>query len=115
MISVRSRTPELAGTKLLDFATGIPGVLGYQRPGNGTRILALANFSDLAQKMPALTLSGFAAGALNVLTGNLVGLEQGIVLQPLQFVWLRVTPVSECFGSSEPRLALAGCPLYVPA
>ncbi|MCB5294793.1 amylosucrase [Arthrobacter sp. SO3] len=94
MISVRSRTPELVGTKLLDFATGIPGVLGYQRPGDGTRILALANFSDLAQKVPALTLSGFAAGALNVLTGNLVGLEQGIVLQPWQFVWLRVTPAS---------------------
>lgn len=82
MISVRSRTPEMAGTKLLDFATGIPGVLGYQRPCDGTRILALANFSDPARKVPALTLSGFAARAVNVLTGNLMGLEQGIGSSP---------------------------------
>ena len=36
MIAVRSRTPELAGTRLLDFDTKNPGVLGYQRPGDGT-------------------------------------------------------------------------------
>lgn len=57
-------------------------------------ILALANFSDLARTVPARTLSGLATDALNVLTGDRVGLEHRIVLQPLQFVWLRVTQVS---------------------
>ena len=94
MIAVRSRTPELAGTRLLDFATKNPGVLGYQRPGDGTRILALANFSDLAQTVAAVTLSGFAVDAFDVLTGAPVSLAQGIVLEPRQFVWLRVTPLS---------------------
>lgn len=94
MIAVRSRTPELAGTRLLDFATRNAGVLGYQRPGGGTRILALANFSDLAQTVTAATLSGFAVDALDILTGAPVNLEQGIILEPQEFVWLRVTPLS---------------------
>jgi len=94
MIAVRSRTPELAGTRLLDFATKNPGVLGYQRPGDGTRILALANFSDLPQTVEAATLSGFAGDALDVLAGAPVSLARGIVLAPQQFVWLRVTPLS---------------------
>ena len=94
MIAIRARTPELAGTRLLDFASNNAGVLGYQRPGDGTRILALANFSDVAQTVAAATLSGFAGDALDVLTGAPVGLARGIVLEPLQFVWLRVTPLS---------------------
>lgn len=94
MIAVRSRTPELAGTRLLDFATKNAGVLGYQRPGDGTRILALANFSDLAQTVAAATLSGFAVDALDILTGAAVDLEHGIALEPQEFVWLRVTPMS---------------------
>lgn len=93
MIAVRSRTPELARTRLLDFDTRNSGVLGYQRPGDGTRILALANFSDLSQTVAAVTLSGFAADALDLLTGTRVGLGQGLVLKPQQFVWLRVTPL----------------------
>ena len=92
MIAVRSRTPELAGTRLLDFDTRNVGVLGYQRPGDGTTILALANFSDVAQTVAAVTLSGFAEDALDLLTGTRMGLGQGILLQPQQFLWLRVTP-----------------------
>ncbi|MGO4190246.1 amylosucrase [Arthrobacter sp. YAF17] len=94
MITVRSRAPELAGTRLLDFATKNPGVLGYQRPGDGTRILALANFSDLAQTVAAATLSGFVVDALDILTGAPANLEHGIALEPHEFVWLRVTPLS---------------------
>ncbi|BCW71100.1 alpha-amylase family protein [Arthrobacter sp. NicSoilB8] len=92
MISVRSATPELAGTILLGFATNNPGVLGYQRPGDGTLILALANFSDEPQEVAAVTLSGFAPDAVDILAGADVHLDAGIVLDPLKFVWLRVTP-----------------------
>ena len=89
--TVRS-TPELAGTRLVGFATNNPGVLGYQRPGLGTLILALANFSDSPQEVAAVTLSGFAAGAVDVLTGAQMRLDAGLVLDAQQFVWLRVTP-----------------------
>ncbi|WP_368086510.1 hypothetical protein [Arthrobacter sp. ok362] len=92
MISVRSATPEFAGTRLVWFATNNPGVLGYQRPGNGTLILALANFSDCLQEVPAVTLSGFAADAVDILTGTHLRLDAGLVLHAQQFLWLRVTP-----------------------
>jgi amylosucrase len=92
MISVRCATPEFAGTRLIGFATNNPGVLGYQRPGDGTLILALANFSDGLQEVSAVTLSGFASDAVDILSGADVRLDAGVVLHPQQFVWLRVTP-----------------------
>jgi amylosucrase len=98
MIAVRAGTPELAGTQLIDFATNNPGVLGYQRPGEagaepgGTRILALANFSDEPQPLPAATFSGFSATAVDVLTDTTLRLDEGITLAPQQYVWLRVSP-----------------------
>ncbi|RKR30433.1 alpha-amylase family protein [Arthrobacter oryzae] len=93
MISVRAATPEFAGTRLIGFTTNNPAVLGYQRPGDGTLILALANFSDGPQEVSALTLSGFAADAVDILTGAGVRLGAGVVLNPQQFVWLKVTPL----------------------
>jgi amylosucrase len=54
-------------------------------------ILALANFSDGPQQVAAVTLSGFEASAVDVLTGAHVRLDAGLVLDARQFVWLRVT------------------------
>lgn len=90
MIAARSRTPEFAGTKLVHFDTKNRAVLGYQRPGDRTHILVLANFSDADQKVTAETLSGFAAEAVNILTGKPVRIGEGFVLKPQEFVWLRV-------------------------
>jgi amylosucrase len=95
MISVRSATPELAGTRLVGFATNNPGVLGYQRPGDGTLVLVLANFSDGPQEVQAVTLSGFAAYAVDILTGAQLRLDAGLLLRAQQFLWLRVTPRHE--------------------
>jgi amylosucrase len=92
MISARSAAPEFAGNRLIGFATNNAGVLGYQRPGDGTLILALANFSDGVQEVSARTLSGFASDAEDILSGADVRLDAGVVLHPQQFVWLRVTP-----------------------
>jgi amylosucrase len=92
MIAVRASAPELAGTRLIPFATNNPGVLGYQRPGEGTRILALANFSDQPQVISAETLSGFEAEAVDVLADAPVRIDQGFVLRPQDYVWLRVVP-----------------------
>jgi amylosucrase len=92
MTAVRSGTPEFAGTRLLPFATNNRGVLGYQRPGEGTRILALVNFSDEPQVVSAETLSGFAAEALDLFSGATVRIDEGIVLRPQDYAWLRVVP-----------------------
>lgn len=94
LISVRSGTPEFAGTRLVHFNTNNRGVLGYQRPGDGTHILVLANFSDGHQTITAQTLSGFAAEALDILTGNPLGLGEGVTLRPQEFVWLRAAPAA---------------------
>jgi amylosucrase len=92
MIAARSRTPEFAGTRLVHFDTKNRAVLGYQRPGSNTLILALANFSDENQTVTAETLSGFAAEAVDILTGKPVRIGEGFMLKPQEFVWLRVTP-----------------------
>ena len=92
MISVRAETPELAGTRLIDFRTNAPSVLGYQRPGEHSTVLVLANFSDGAQSLPAETFSGYSSAAVELLTDAALSLVDGITLAPHQYVWLRVTP-----------------------
>ena len=92
IIEVRAQTPELAGTRLVDFHTNAPGVLGYQRPGEAGTVLVLANFSDGPQQLPAVTFSGFSAAAVELLTETALSLADGMTLAPHQYVWLRVTP-----------------------
>lgn len=96
MIEVRAATPELAGTRLVDFATNNRSVLAYQRPGGAageTRVLALANFSDQPQALPAATFSGYSTAAVDLLSEAALQLDEGITLLPRQYLWLRVTPV----------------------
>ena len=92
---MRAGTPELAGSRLIDFATNNPGVLGYQRPGDGSLVLVLANFSDEPQRLPPVTFSGFSANAVDILTEAAVHLAEGLTLAPLQYVWLRVQPLQQ--------------------
>jgi amylosucrase len=106
MTEVRASTPELAGTRLIGFRTNSPGVLGFQRPGEegatastgpgstvpGSTVLVLANFGDGARQIPAVTFSGFAAAAVELLTEETVSLTEGVTLAPHQYLWLRVTP-----------------------
>ncbi|WP_035776889.1 amylosucrase, partial [Arthrobacter sp. H5] len=92
MIRVRAASPELAGTRLIDFATSNRCVLGYQRPGANSTILVLANFSDMPQTVESLTLSGFAPDVVNILDDAALRLDRGITLSPRDYVWLRVRP-----------------------
>ena len=92
MTAVRAATPELAGTRLVPFTTNNPGVLGYQRPGDGSLVLALANFGDGPAVISADTLSGFEAVARDLFSDDDVRIDEGIVLRPQDYVWLRVVP-----------------------
>ena len=93
LILARQRTPELAGGELIGFDARHPSVLAYQRPGEDAVILVLANVGDDLALIDPLTLSGFAATATRVVTGDEIDLGRGIALQPHGFEWLRVTPV----------------------
>lgn len=92
LITVRSTTPEFAGTRLVDFHTGNRHVLGYQRPGDGTVVLVLANFADDPQLVRPDILSGFPDTATNLLTGKAQRIDRGVELAPRSFLWLRVSP-----------------------
>ncbi|MFJ6079416.1 alpha-amylase family glycosyl hydrolase [Pseudarthrobacter sp. NPDC092419] len=93
MIAVRAATPELAGTRLVDFHTGDRAVLAYQRPGESSTVLVLANFSDSPEALPAETFAGFSPAAVDLLSEAALHLDEGITLLPRQSVWLRVTPL----------------------
>ena len=93
LISARKATPELGGGELIGFRTPHPSVVGYQRPGEGTRILVLANVGDVEVAIDPLTLSGFERAAYDLVHDAEVDLDEGIALPPHGFVWLRVTPL----------------------
>ncbi|TDL38676.1 amylosucrase [Arthrobacter nitrophenolicus] len=97
MIEVRGAAPELAGTTLLDFDTHNRSVLAYQRPasaadGGQTRVLALANFGDSTQQLPAETFGGYLPAAVDLLSEATLDLGEGVTLLPRQYLWLRVMP-----------------------
>ncbi|MFC7925969.1 amylosucrase [Microbacterium laevaniformans] len=93
LISVRQQSPELAGNALIPFHTPHPAVVGYQRPGETSTLLVLANVGDAEVTIDPLTLSGFERTAFDPVHDASVDLDEGLALRPHGFVWLRVTPV----------------------
>lgn len=93
LIEVRRRTPEFSGNRLLGYTTNNAHVLGYQRPGERSTVLVLANFADTEQLVSAETLSGFDRTAHEIIRDEPISLSNGLALRPLEFAWLRVSPV----------------------
>ncbi len=93
LIAVRQSAPELAGNDLIGFRTPYTSVIGYQRPGETTRVLVLANVGDREVRIDPLTLSGFERSAFDLIHDVELDLDEGIDLPAHGFVWLRVTPL----------------------
>lgn len=93
LIAVRKATPMFAGIALTGFDAMNDHVLGYQRPGDGEAVLVLVNVSEEVQEVAPERFGGFAPEAVDLVTEIDVDLREGFRLAPLQFVWLRVTPV----------------------
>ena len=93
MIAVRRSMPEFEGTTLIPFDTHNSHVLGYQRPGEHSLVLCLANVSDWSQFVTGETLSGFLPTATLLHAQSEVDLRGGILLEAHGFRWLRVIPV----------------------
>lgn len=93
LIAVRHTTPEFDGSHLIGFDVPAPSVVGYQRPGDGSVVLVLANVATESVHVPAVTLSGFAPTALDLVEGVEVGIDEGLTLPACGFRWLRVSPV----------------------
>jgi amylosucrase len=90
LIALRKSLVAFGGNELTVFATGNPHLLGYVRHGGGKRLLVIANFSELAQTVPAnqLRLHGLGYRFTDVNAGVVVTAEEPLTLNPYQFVWL---------------------------
>lgn len=90
LIQLRKNTPALGGTQLVTFNARNPHVLGYWR-GEQERVLVLANFSDHAQGVNALTLSALPNRVLDLISDEKVSVVNGVKLEPYQFMWLSMS------------------------
>ena len=95
MIAVRQQTPEFDGTRLIPFDTHNPHVVGYQRPGEHSVVLCLANVSDWSQFVTGETLSGFLPTGVELHGNGTLDLRSGILLDAHSFWWIRVIPVQQ--------------------
>lgn len=89
MIDVRRDTPALAGTELTIFYTHNPHVLGFLRGQGAQRVLVLANFAEHPQAVAAHTFSAGPARTPDLLSGQSISLNDGLVLPPYALMWLR--------------------------
>ncbi|HMR50279.1 MAG TPA: amylosucrase [Arachnia sp.] len=92
LLQARREAPEFAGNDLIPFYTGHGSVLGFQRPGDETRILVLANFGDSSVYLDAERFAGFEDGATDLVSGEARRLDLGLLLPSHGFAWLRVSP-----------------------
>ena len=89
LIELRRSTPEFSGGALIGFRTHNDHVLGYQRPGAGSTVIALANFSDETQTVGCETLAALSAQATDLVTDEVISFSADVSLAPHQFRWLR--------------------------
>ncbi|MFP5290289.1 MAG: alpha-amylase family protein [Actinomycetes bacterium] len=90
LLAVRRETAEFAGGALIAFDARNAHVVGYQRPGSGTRVVCFANVADDPQTVTALTLSGLPAVATDLIDGGAVDLRRDLVIPAHGIVWMRV-------------------------
>jgi glycosidase len=92
LIALRQAHPVFGGpagdTEII--STGNWHVFSYVRRRAGQRVLALANFSEEEQRIPAneLRLQGLSYAFTDLVSAGPITLETDLVLGPYRFVWL---------------------------
>ena len=87
LIHLRQSHEGFSGAHLSIFDCKNPHVLGYSR---NNAILALVNFSETEQTLAALTFSLLPPQAHDLISSQTIRLDQDVVLQPYQVLWLEV-------------------------
>ena len=90
LIHIRKETPALANGETTFFDTGNPYVLGYVRH---EQVLVLANFSEFEQQVNRDMLMSIWRSpemAVDLITGQEIGCDDAVVLEPYQYVWLQI-------------------------
>ncbi len=92
LLSIRRATPEFGGNTLWPFDAHVAAVVGFVRADAAqSKVLVLANVGDHPATIDALTLSGWAPTAADLVTGDSVSLSDGLDLPAHGFRWLRVS------------------------
>ncbi|WP_438354959.1 alpha-amylase family protein [Microbacterium sp. CJ88] len=91
LIDVRRATPEFAGNELIPFDAHVDAIVAFLRPGADGGVLVLANVSDHAASVDAVTLSGLASDTEDLVEGRRVSLHDGLEVAAHAVLWLRVT------------------------
>ena len=87
MISIRQSNPRFNGGRLVTFNTNNKHIIGYMR---NNALLAFGNFSEHVQTISAHTLQAMPFKAHDLISGQTVSLNQDLVLQPYQVMWLEI-------------------------
>jgi len=89
LITLRKAAPELAGGRIIDFATDNKSVVDFIRSSDFNSILVLANFDDTEQLLPPALFVALPARALDLVGKQRVRLRTGLRLPAHGFCWLR--------------------------
>jgi len=89
-IEIRKSKPAFAGGEIVDFVTGDPAVLGFQRPHRSGNLLVLANFADTPRALPAPLFQAMPARAQDLIADAPMDLRAGVALQAHQCLWLEL-------------------------
>lgn len=90
LIALRKETTALADGAMQVIDTGNGHVFGYARQGGEGRVLALCNFSEREQSIPANTVraNGLSYTFRDLVSGERVELGDALTLAPYQYMWL---------------------------
>ncbi|GAA1737946.1 alpha-amylase family protein [Brachybacterium phenoliresistens] len=92
LLAVRRDAPQLAGNDLVPFHVPHRSVIGFQRPGEVTSILVLANVGDEGVHVNPVTLSGLDPQARELIADVEVDLREGAAIPAHGVLWLEVRP-----------------------
>ncbi len=91
MIEVRKNESIFSGSRLKVLNLGTASVLAFQRGSVGDAVIVLVNFSAFRVSINDrnLALNHLSGSATNLLNEQVMDLNNGIVLEPYQFLWLK--------------------------
>ncbi len=91
LIELRKSLPALSGLQMELMNCQNDHVLGYERSNNGSRIIVMANFSEVPQTISGNVLRTTGLGRFfnDLVTGQTVSTSEAVQLQPYQLSWLK--------------------------
>ena len=90
LIELRKSLPALSGLKMDLVATDNPHVLGYIRSNDSSRLITLANFSDVPQSVGGnnLRTTGLGRFFKDYILDQTIETSEQVRLEPYQIMWL---------------------------